>query len=228
VSRGLDSGRALRAVSVRGTESSTAAAAEVLLSGGRIVATRGSADGAPADGGGASVNSALLVEVAAVADAEGDVEDAAEDPEGAEDETPVADSAEDKKASEGVDNTTAERRHHTGEGSEHGGGLELEADEEEGEDHEVGGEHTDGEVGSVVVELHTALKGVGERLIVGVGVGGDQREDAVDEQDAGKDEGHDAKDQAENAASLGLAAANAPLFNKHVRCCTRHTTVLPS
>jgi len=225
LSRGLDSGRALRAVSVRGTESSTAAAAEVLLGRSRVIATRRSADGAPADGGGASVDGTLIVEVAAVADTKDDVEETAEDPEAAKDQTPVAHSAEDEEASKHVDNTTAKRRHHTCEGSEHGGGLELEGDEEEGNDHEVSRQHTDGEVGGVVVELHTTLKGVGERLIVRVSVGSDQRQNTVDKQNARKNEGEDAKEEAKYAAALGLTTANAPLFNEHVRCCTRHCSL---
>jgi len=227
-SRGLDSSRALRAVGVRGTESSTAAAAEVLLGRSRLVAGSAVRDSAPADGGSARVDRTLIVEVAAVTGTHDDVEDAADSPEAAKDDTPVTDSAEDEEASKEVDDTTTKRGNHTSEGSEHGGGLELEADKEKSKDHEVGRKHTDGEVGSVVVVLHTTLEGISERLIIRISVRSDQGQDTVDEKHAGKNDGKNGKANAKNTASLGLRSANAPLFNKHVWCCSRHSSLLIS
>jgi len=218
MNRRLDSSGAVRAVSISRTKGCTTAAAEVL--GTSIVVGFNSLG----NDSSSVVDSALIVEVPAVASAEDDVEDAIDHPEDAEEETQIADQTEDEQADDEVDDATAKRRDHTSKWSEDGGGLELDEDEEDGEEHEVGGEHTDGQVGSVPVEADASLDIVVDTLgdVVGIGVGGDEREDTVDEEHGGAEEGEDVQEDLELASSRALAAADAFLFNEHVWGCTWH------
>jgi len=218
MNRRLDSSGAVRAVSISRTKGCTTAAAEVL--GTSIVVGFNSLG----NDSSSVVDSALIVEVPAVASAEDDVEDAIDHPEDAEEETQIANKTEDEQADDEVDDTTTKRRDHTSEGSKDGGGLELDEDEEDGEEHEVGGEDTDGQVGSVSVEADTSLDIVVDTLgdVVGIGVGSNQREDTVDEEHGGAEEGEDGEEELELASSRALIAADALLLNEHVWGCSWH------
>jgi len=180
----LDGSRAVRAVSVSGTKRGTAATAEILLGRGGFIA--GAADRSLVDDGATVVNSTLIVEVAAVGETDDDVGDTVEHPDKTEADTPVADKTEDEKTGDEIDDTAAKRRDHTSDGSEDGGGLELDSDEENGDNEKVGREHTDGEVGGMTVELHTPLHGVLNTMSVRAGVGGNERENTINKKKNGK------------------------------------------
>jgi len=179
--RSLDGCRAVRAVGIAGTKSSTTAAAEVLLTRGRCVSLRARNRG-PGDCSTAVIDGAFIIEVAAVTSAEGDVSDAVDDPKTAENKTPVSNSTKDEKTSKQIDNTTTKRGNHAGEGSEDGGGLKLDANEKKSKNHEVCGKHTHCEVGSVSFELHTAREGIVNSFIVRATVCGNKRQNTVDKQ----------------------------------------------
>jgi len=159
-----NSSRAVRAVCIRGTKGCTTAAAEVLLGGTRLISRFGI--DTPGNDGSTIVDRAFIIEVLAVTSAKDDVANTTNHPHDTVANTPVSDKTEHKETSDQIDDTTTKGGDHTSASSKNSGGLELDADENKGDDHEVCREHTDGVVCCVTVEADTPSPVVVDTFVV--------------------------------------------------------------